>query len=162
LDEILKEAQQCINIHAELSALIVSLASVDYLAGFFVGRQSTKQDYIAFMKRYFPIEYAPLIDAIYSQLRSGLMHNLVAANPWKRGSESFVIHANSLRHLSQNYQGQTIFSVLLFIEDIRWSLRMYAYDLIMRADTNRELVLNFNKRFNRLGGQGAFMVKVPD
>lgn len=162
LGEIFKEAHECIDIHAELSALILSLASVDYITGFFVGRESTKRDYIAFMRRYFPLEYKPLIDVIYSQLRSGLMHNLTILNPWKTVSQSFLIHPNSTNHLSQNQEGQTIFSVLFFIEDIRRAWWMYGYDLIMKPDTNRELVLNFNKRFDRLDGRGAFMVKVPD
>ena len=139
LDEVFKDAHKCINIHVELSALFLALASVDYLSGFFVGRQSTKLAYLSFMRRYFPPEYEPIIDTIYSQLRCGLMHNLVARNPWKRGSKLFLIHPNSPNHLSQNQEGHIIFSVVIFIEDIRRAFWMYVYDLIMKADTNHEL-----------------------
>lgn len=162
LDEIFKDAHNCINIHSELSALFLALAAVDYLSGFFVGRQSNRHAYISFMIRYFPSDYEPIIDEIYYQLRCGLMHNLVALNPWKRNQNSFLIHPNSPNHLSQNQEGQIIFSVLIFIEDIRRAFWIYAHDLIMKADTNRESLLNFEKRFNRLDGIGAFMIRLPD
>lgn len=162
LDEIFEDAHKCINIHAELSALFLALASVDYLSGFFVGRQSTKLAYVSFMRRYFPQEYEPIIDTLYSQLRCGLMHNLVVTNPWKKTSTSFLIHPNSQDHLVENQEGQIIFSVLVFIEDIRRSFWMFAHDLIMRKEANPDLVLNFDNRFNRLNGLGAFMTRVPD
>lgn len=39
---------------------------------------------------------------------------------------------------------------------------MYSYDLIMRPKENKREISNFNRRFNKLDGVGAFMVQVPD
>lgn len=39
---------------------------------------------------------------------------------------------------------------------------MYMHDLIMHGGEYPGLVDQFERRFNRLGGRGAFMVKVPD
>jgi hypothetical protein len=162
VDEIFKDAINCIRVHSELSALFVALASVDYLSGFFTGKQSNRQAYISFMHSYFPLNYEPLVDTIYSQLRCGLMHNLVIANPWKSQYKSFLIHPNSQNHLSTDQDNKIVFSVLIFIEDIRRAFCIYAHDLIMKADINSDLVKNFHKRFNKLDGIGAFMIRVPD
>ncbi len=162
VDEILIEIEKCIAQGAELSGLLLALASVDYLAGFYVGRQSKRKDYVAFMHHYFPSKYHPLLEAIYDQLRSGLMHNLVAANPWKPQLKSFLIHPSSEDHLEQNNEGKIVFSVGHFRVDIYRAWRMHAHDLIMKPHENEALLANFNKRFNKLDGVGAFMERYPN
>lgn len=161
-DGVLKDAHRCLGIHAELPALILCLASVDYLAGYYAGKQTDRNDYIGFMRRYFPTQYHSLLDEIYAQLRCGLMHNLVAQDPWKSSQVSFLIHPNSTNHLLMNQNGKTIFSVHFFEQDIYRAWVMYMYDLIMKSDENLTLVNNFNNRFNRLEGRSAFMERVPD
>lgn len=160
--DVLPEAKRCLDVHAELAALLLSLAAVDYLAGFYVGKKTTRDDFVNFMQDYFPKEYQSILDKIYDQLRSGLMHNLVGVFPWKDNNIPFVIHPDAKEHLHQNKNGQTIFSVLLFLEDIRRAWWMYAYDIVMKGDKHPDLVTKFSKRFNKLNGLGAFMVKVLD
>jgi len=162
IDEILGEMERCLLADADLGALLLGLAAVDYLAGFYVGKQSTGKDYQAFMKRYFPPQYREYLDSFYSQLRSGMMHNLVAANPWKPKATSFLVTTKSSSHLQTTSSGQVVFSVSHFRIDIYRAWRMHAHDMIMKPDKHNDLVQNFVRRFNKLDGVGAFMEKVPD
>jgi len=160
--DVLGDMEKAQSVGAELSAILLGLAAIDYLAGFFVGRQSKRDDYISFMSRYFPSQYQQFLDAVYDQLRSGLMHNLVATNPWKPRAYSFTIQKHSQRHLQTDKEGKIIFSVGHLRVDLFRAWRMYAYDLIMKPDENENEIRNFNRRFNKLDGVGAFMVQVPD
>jgi hypothetical protein len=162
IDEVLGEMEKCLAVGAELAGVLLGLAAVDYLAGFYVGKQSQRKDYIAFMRRFFPHKYHPFLEDIYDQFRSGLMHNLVATNPWKPRSNSFLIHPSSDDHLERNSEGRVVFSVGHFRIDIFRAWRMHAHGLIMKPLESDELIANFNKRFNKLDGIGAFMVRVPD
>lgn len=162
IDEVLGEMENCIALGAELAAVLLGLAAVDYLAGFYVGKQSKKGDYVDFMRRYFPSNYHRRLDDIYDQLRSGLMHNLVAANPWKPQTPAFLIHLSSDDHLEVNTDGKVVFSVSHFRIDIFRAWRMHAHGLIMKPLENENLIANFNKRFNKLNGIGAFMVRIPN
>ncbi len=160
--EILGEIQRCLNAKAELSALVLCLAAIDYLTGFHVGKQSKKADFIEFVDRYFPVEYKPFLDDIYVQLRSGLMHNLTILNPWHGIGTEFLIRPNSARHLVQNDEGKTIFSVAIFCEDIRRAFWIYIHDIVMKAEANPQRVENFERRFNKLDARAAIMDRIPD
>lgn len=163
LGEIEQEAYRCLNAQAELGALLLCLAAVDYMAGFYVGHKSKKREHIGFIKKYFPQKYRNFLEVIYDQLRSGLMHNMVAMNPWygKRGID-FLIHPKSESHLEKTAKGKTIFSVGIFLEDVRRAWLMYAHDLLMKGGEMPEMVKKFNRRFNKLDGAGALMIRVPD
>jgi hypothetical protein len=39
---------------------------------------------------------------------------------------------------------------------------MYFHDLVMKNNSKPELRLNFEKRFNRLEGLGAYMTKIQE
>lgn len=157
----LKDGARCLEVGAEIPATLVGLAVVDYIAGFYVGHQSKAIDYTAFMKRYFSPRYAPHLDAIYANLRCGLMHNLVAANPWRAGHPHFLVVGSCATHMVLE-DDRIVFCVITFLEDVRRAWIKYSFDLIMRGDTHPDLVSLFNRRFDRLCGIGAFMVKVPD
>jgi hypothetical protein len=145
-----------------LGGLFVTLASIDYLAGYYVGRETHSKDYKAFMKRYFPDIYYPYLDTIYSQIRCGLMHNLVALDPWKGNNQvSFLIQDHSTVHLVE-IEGRISFSIPIFIMDTARAFVMYQYDLIMKQTENEHLIKNFEKRFNRLNGRASVMNIVPD
>jgi hypothetical protein len=82
MDEILPEINRAVGASSELAGVVLSLALVDYIAGYYVGKQSSGNDYIGFMNRYFPDAYKSYNSSIYHDLRNGLMHNLAAKNPW--------------------------------------------------------------------------------
>lgn len=145
-----------------LGGLFVTLASIDYLAGYYVGRETHSKDYKAFMRRYFPDIYYPYLDAIYSQIRCGLMHNLVALDPWNGNNQvSFIIQDRSSIHLVE-IEGRISFSIPIFIMDTARAFVMYQYDLIMKQTENEILIKNFEKRFNRFNGRASVMNIVPD
>ncbi|MGD0575620.1 MAG: hypothetical protein ABSB61_09715 [Anaerolineales bacterium] len=159
-DTVIPETQRAVNAGSEIAGLILALAVVDYLAGYWVGRESTGADYIALIRRYFPPQYEPFAESIYVQLRNGLMHNLVGINPWRAPGPSFLIHPNHPSHLQAVEHDQIAFSVLTFLEDIRRAWIMFAHDLVTQPEP--DAVSNFIQRFDRLDGRGAIMVKVPD
>jgi hypothetical protein len=159
-DDLLEEAHRAVNAGSELAGLIIALAIVDYLAGYRIGRQSTGDDYIAFIRDYFPHQYDPFARHIYIQIRNGLMHNLVALNPWRSSGPIFLIHPNHTAHLHHIEDDRTAFSILTFLEDIRRAWVKFAHELVV--DANPELVSNFIRRFDRLDGRGAFMHRIPD
>jgi hypothetical protein len=161
--EILSEVDRAVAAQAELAGAILCLAAVDYLAGYYVGHQSRGRDYIAFLRSdFFPAQYHSVAEEIYGQLRNGLMHNLAAVNPWKSSKIPFMIHPNHPEHLSVIEGNRRVFSVQTFQEDLWRSWRMYSWNLIMRPEENEELIEKFNRRFNRLGGLGAMMDRIPN
>ncbi len=162
LERLIPEALIAILHGASLGGLFIALATIDYLAGFFVGKETKPNDYQSFMYRYFPDIYLPYLKTIYSQIRCGLMHNLVAISPWKGSNQiRFSIQERSLLHLVE-FDGKLSFSIPVFIEDTRRAFIEYQYDLIMKPRENKDLVDNFNKRFNKVNGRAAVMVYVPD
>lgn len=166
IEDILREVKSCINCDAELAAIILCLVLVDYLAGYYTGHQSRRIDFIGFMHKYFPKKYSPYNEIIYDQLRSGLLHNLAAINPWKGHGKSFRIHSHLEKHLEEDFneegEWQINFSVKLFAEDIGRAWVMYAHDIIMKSEEQPNLAKNFHKRFNKLDGKGALMIKTND
>jgi hypothetical protein len=154
---VLHEAAACIPAQAELPPLITGLAAVDYLAGFHAGRRSTKEDYLQFLKDFFPSRYAVFAAWIYEDLRCGLMHNLVAMNPWTERGRPYSIAATA-DHLAEK-AGVLHFSISTFLEDVRRAFWRYAHHLVMKSAADGPEVARFHARFNRLSGQGALMEK---
>ncbi len=161
LSTVLREATSCLAAGAELPPLLTGLAAVDYIAGFYVGRQTTRKDYIAFVERFLPGRYQPHLDAIYRDLRCGLMHNLVVGSPWKPEGAAFLIVRDRADHLAV-VDDRTVFSVLTFLEDVRRAWWKYAYHIVMLPDAEPLLQTRFAGRFNRLGGTKAIMVQVAE
>ncbi|MGV8027217.1 MAG: hypothetical protein AB2L18_11720 [Anaerolineaceae bacterium] len=144
---------------AELSGTLLSISTVEYLAGYFSGKQAQQKDFIAFVNRYFPEPYPIFINDIYTHIRCGLFHNLSIINPWNQFENEFLLEMKSDGHLKLR-DGKIVFSVLHFVEDTRRSMIMYFYDLIMKKDINQELINNFNKRFNKQDGVSSIMIKI--
>lgn len=142
----------------ELAGLLLGFSIVDYLAGYFVGKNSQAKDFIVFLNRYFPEQYKPYAKDIYHHLRSGLVHNLTLQNPWIPASTPFIIERQSEFHL-QTKNNKVVFSIYHFIEDTRRAQIMYLYDLIMKPTENVDLVKNFHKRFNKQDGAASMMAK---
>jgi hypothetical protein len=163
ISTIYREILACYSKKAALAIILLDLAEVDYLTGYFVGHKTSGKDYKDFLgSKYFPQEYKPFIEDIYNQLRCGLLHNLVLLNPWHGKGIEFKITIALDTHLQNDKEGVTIFNPMTFATDINRAFIMYAYDLIHRTNEHPELVKNFERRFNRLGGLGAFMESTPD
>ncbi len=157
-DVIFPDAIKAIAGGGELSGLLLGFSIVDYLAGYFAGKSSQANDFIAFVNRYFPEQYKDYTKDIYHHLRSGLVHNLTLQNPWVPSNTPFIIERQSNNHLL-NANGRVVFSIYHFIEDARRAEIMYLYDLIMKPNENQDLVKNFNKRFNKQDGAASMMAK---
>ncbi len=157
-EDIFPDAIMAVRNGGELSGLLLSFSIVEYLTGYFVGRNSNAKDFMAFMQKYFPEQYAPYLEAVYTQLRNGLVHNLSLRNPWITSVISFTLKKYSELHL-QLRGNKVIFSISHFIEDARRATIMYSYDLIMKPKENEDLVRNFHKRFNKQDGAASRMAK---
>jgi len=163
LGNIIPDAIKALKNGGELSSLLLSLALIDYMAGYFVGKGTGEKAYIDFMRRYFPQKYHSYLQSIYGQLRCGILHNLVTHNPHYKGERlRYIISGVSQDHLERRENNQVIFSIPIFIEDTRRAYIMYSYDMVMKAKDNPELIANFNHRYNKLDGESSTMVKIPD
>jgi hypothetical protein len=157
-NDIFPDAIKAVVNGGEIAGLLLGFAIVDYVTGYFVGRASTRRDFIAFLNRYFPPQYAANADSIYDNLRSGLVHNLTLQNPWKPSSASFTIERESQLHM-QSTDGKVVFSIRHFLQDTDRAFFMFCHDLIMKPTENEALVANFHRRFNRKGGAASMMRK---
>ena len=163
LRDIIPDAMKALQNGGELSSLVLCLALVDYMAGFFVGKVAGEKAYVDFMRRYFPPKYHPFLQSIYGQLRCGLLHNLVFYNPNYKGERiKYTISGVAHNHLEEIEEDHVIFSIPIFIEDTRRAYIMYSYDIVMKTIDNPELIENFNHRYNKLDGMSSIMLKTPD
>ena len=157
-DVIFPDAIRAVVNGGELSGLLLAFSIVDYLAGYFVGRNSRSKDFIAFLNTYFPELYRPYTKNIYDHIRCGLVHNLSLQNPWFPSNIPFTIEKRSEDHL-QKVNDKVVFSIYHFIEDTRRAQVMYFHELIMKPNENRDKVKNFQTRFNKQDGAASMMVK---
>ena len=159
LAEVLKSARRCLQVDAEIPALVATLAAVDYAAGFHAGRESRHTDYVRYIKDFLPASYGPLAERIYTDLRCGLVHNLVAINPWRPAeSPLFLLVPDSPKHLSIE-DDRIVWSTRTFIEHVYQAWIIFSHALIMQPDVHS--IDRFNARFDRLDGAGALMAKLP-
>ena len=114
LGNIIPDAIKALKNGGEISSLLLCLALVDYMAGYFVGKGTGEKAYIDFMKRYFPQKYQPYLQSIYGQLRCGLLHNLVTYNPYYKGEKiDYIISGVSQNHLERQENNQVVFSMIV-------------------------------------------------
>jgi hypothetical protein len=160
--EVLKNAKIASMAEADLAALTLALVSIDYLSGYYSGKASNAKSYVAFLDAFFPEIYKKFNESIYYQLRCGLLHNLVAKNPYKKNQYEFILSNLAKNHLIDNGKGSVVFSVPIFIEDIRRAYAVYSYKLIMEPSQNQELIENFRIRFDKNMGASSVMINFPD
>ena len=157
------EIQNCVSSKSEIACMLLCLASIDYLAGYYFGKETIGNDFVNFMNTYFPDKYQPYLKDIYIQLRCGIMHNLSLINPWRDGTRSFRIHLKLTPHLIEEPDGDGFnrvnISLPIFWEDIKRSLVMYGHDVIMNNSDYPDIRSNFENRFNQLGGRGSMTFK---
>ena len=159
-DHVFPDAKRAVAVGSELSSLLLAFSIVEYLAGFYAGKQSNKYHFMSFLGAFFPSEYAPYSSAIYDHLRNGLVHNLTLLNPWIPTNFEFIIEADSDLHL-KNKDGKVVFSIKHFIKDVAFAHGMHSYLLVMRPKEYPHLIKNFERRFNRKSGLSSTMVKIP-
>jgi hypothetical protein len=158
LENMIPDAVRAYKGGGELSCLLTTFCIVEYLTGYFSGKQSTEKSFSFFVDKYFPQEYQSIYPSLY-QLRCSLVHNLVFTNPWKPSVENPLIEENSANHLKL-IEGKLVFSIAHFLEDTRRSIIIYFDELIKVNSVNSTLVINFHKRFNRKNGSASVMVKI--
>lgn len=160
---VIKDAINAILHGSELSGLTLGISALDYLAGYYSGHETTGQDFVNYLEKYFPDKYYPFTQSIWGQIRCGLLHNLVSKNPWRNVNfYEFIITKNPKNHLGQDENGRYIFSISTFLEDLRRSAIMYVYELVMKPEENNDLLINFENRFNTNNGASAIMVHIAD
>lgn len=157
-DIIFPDAIRAVANGGELSGLLLGFSVVDYLAGYFAGKNSRAKDFVSFLDQYFPDQYKPYAKDIYHHLRSGLVHNLTLQNPWFQSDTPFSVDKKSANHL-QTIDGRVMFSIYHFVEDARRAAIMYFHDLIMKPNENKDLIRKFHKRFNKQDGAASMMVR---
>ena len=160
-DTVIPDAMKAISYNSELSGLLLVFSVVDYLAGFYCGKNTRMKDVVNFMEKYFPSVYKPYLNDIYQHIRCGLVHTLSLSNPWKNNSFSFKLIKNSKFHL-QFKDGFVIFSIMIFTQDTSRAAFMYLHDVINSKDNNCLIRENFVKRFNKKGGAASCMENTND
>lgn len=158
-DDVFREASRAVNLGLDLSSLLISFSIVEYLAGFYAGRQSKAEDFINFINDFFPEKYRPFSSSIYEQLRNGLVHNLTLLNPWLTSNHEFIIENNSEDHLSQRDK-KVVISIKHFLYDIMIAHGLHSYLIVMKPRDYPDLIKNFEKRFNKKDGTSSTMMKV--
>lgn len=158
--DVFRASARCLQVDAEIPALLTGLTLVDYLAGFHAGRESQPSDYKDFIHEYFPDSYDPFILQIYSDLRCGLVHNLVVVNPWRRSHGRFLLVTDVPNHLAVE-DDHVVWSIATFLLHINFAWPKFGHHLIMGAPDNAAACQRFHDRFNRLAGTGAMMQRVP-
>jgi hypothetical protein len=156
MEDIFPDAIRAVEGGSEIAGLLLGFATLEYIVGYFVGKQSTRHDVLAFLSAYYPVQYAPFADAIYDHLRSGLVHNLTLQNPWMPVGDPFRIEKDSQMHLTA-HEGAIVFSIRHFLEDTRRGYFMYCHALIMKPAENASYIRNFHRRFNRKDGAASMM-----
>jgi len=156
--DIFPDAFRALNCGAELSALLLCFSTIEYLAGYYCGSEYSRGNFLSYLKAFYPNIYQDLCLEIYEQLRCGLVHNLNLKNPWKISNINFKIKENSEFHL-QHDGNDVIFSIFHLIEDTRRSALKFFHQIVMYPEKNKEIIDNFNFRFNKQDGISSFMIK---
>ena len=157
-EQIFPDAILAIQNGGELSGLLLVFSTIEYLTGYYSGKNSQEKFFVSFMERYFPSQYKNFTQEIFRQLRCGLIHNLTIINPWNSSDIQFILEKYSKLHL-QKAENKIVFSTMHFLEDTRRATYMYQYDLIMKQEENKDLINNFNRRFNKKDGAASTMIK---
>ena len=116
-------------------SFICSLTAMEALGGFLEPKLKNCPRFKEFAKRYFPKQYASLIDSLW-KLRNAAVHGF-SPGPFK------LTHHNSGFHLTTD-AGQTILNAEDFFADLVVASKKYFVDL--RANT--QLQQNFEDRAN--------------
>ena len=125
-----------------LTFVLISCA-IDYLASFNVGGETTRNDYINFLKEYkwFTKKYNP--KDIYHSLRCGLVHNFTI----KDGKYALTNNHSEL-HLCVDKKGQIFLNFEDFFKDFKRLKKEY-FNQIKNIKGNKGG--KFFKRFQELG-----------
>lgn len=123
-------------------AFVLIACAIDYLAGFWAGKDANKKDYINFLSANyeFSAKYSP--KDIYESLRCGLVHN-------------FTIHNGAYALTSDNPQNHlrqaTTNHIFLNLEDFFKDFIKLKEAVFGKAKSNEKARELFIKRFRKIG-----------
>jgi len=102
---------------AKMGAYILASCFIDYLAGFYYGHKSTKDDYINFVNKYLRRYDGK---QVYYSVRNGLVHNYSV-------ERDFVFSEKGIDgpHLGKYKNGKTVLNLEDFLADIENAMSKY-------------------------------------
>ena len=127
-------------------AFVLIVCSIDYLASFNVGGETSSNDYINFLKEYewFTEKYVP--EDVYKSLRCGLVHNFTI-----KGGKYVLASGEPENHLkTKRLLGEPMICLNLedFLEDFK-RLKDEYFTKVKNTEGNK--AQNFLKRFSNIG-----------
>lgn len=122
---------------SKMGAFILGSCFIDYLAGFWAGKKSSRTVYKDFVKQYLK-PYDP--EKLYRDLRCKLVHN------YSEGGSYIFTDANPSLH-QKPHSGKKLINLENFINDLEAAMRQLFKDF----STDPTLEENAKKRFNEIG-----------
>lgn len=122
---------------AKMGAFILASCFIDYLAGFYYGHKSKKEDYINFINKHLR-RYDG--GKIYYSVRNGLVHNYSVERDF-----IFSENRDDGPHLGKHKNGKIILNLDEFIKDIENAMNKYFNAL----EHDNNLKLKAINRFKR-------------
>jgi hypothetical protein len=122
---------------AKMGAFILANCFIDYLAGFYYGRKSTKNDYINYVDKHLK-KYGG--DKIYRSVRNGLVHNYSV-------DRDFVFSEKGIDgpNLGKYKNGKIVLNLEDFLNDIESAMDKY-FKALNRDNNLRIKAINRFKR----------------
>lgn len=113
-------------------SFMCSVAAIDALAGYRYATDTVGERFKAFIKEYFPANYAAHAENLY-KLRRRLLHNFSPAY-------FTLAHASPAAHLKQSRIGDTILSDDVFFADLRAAALKFLDEV--QNDVDRQEAMN--------------------
>lgn len=124
-----------------LIAFIVMACAIDYLAGFWKGKETTRSIYKSFIDEYFPTGRYDS-KGLYGSLRNGLVHMFTI-----KGKKYALTHGHPELHLKTDSNGQVVLNAADFRNDLVGAKERYFNDV----EANSRLLQKVVKRYNDYG-----------
>lgn len=124
---------------------VLIVYAIDYLASFNVGRETTGEDYINFLKEYewFMDKYVP--EDIYRSLRCGLVHNFTI-----KGGRYILASREPENHLkTKQFLGELM--ICLNFEDFLKDFKRLKDEYFAVVRRTKDKAQSFIKRFTEIG-----------
>jgi hypothetical protein len=141
---VVEPIDRLIGTQDALAGFILMTCTIDYLAGFWWGDSTIRQNKVSYKKfidKYFPPERYDS-DALYDSLRNGLVHMFTI-----KDKKYSLTHNNPELHLQTDEHGQTILNAQDFFNDLKVAKEKYFADVLRQGELLNKLI----KRYQRDG-----------